>query len=142
MEQPQKEMDIGILFLVAGVRTIHGVIVLFVLLGILSNAPMVLLLHATTCMSLLVHWYNNSNVCSLSMFEAYLRGINYTQSFTHSIIAPVYDISQTTWSNVCYIITICVMCISFYKLYTLFQSFQCKTQGRIACALEFFSSNI
>ena len=56
-------------------------------------------------------------MCSLSMFEAKLRGLDYTNSFSHQFIAPIYDISNTQWSTLCYIITITLMTISIYYLY-------------------------
>jgi hypothetical protein len=83
-----------------------------------TNIPYYLLLHITFSISLLVHWWNNSNVCSLSIFEAKLRGVEYTNSFTHKFIGPVYEISNTTWSKICYIVTIVLMILSAYKLWT------------------------
>jgi len=95
----------------------HGLVVVFVILGSFSNNIGKLLLHATFCLSLLVHWWGNSNLCSLSVLESHLRGLDYTQSFTHQFIAPVYDISQSSWSKVCTLFTMTVMMVSMYKLY-------------------------
>lgn len=99
------------------VRMFHLFIVCFVILGPFINKISILILHFTFCFSLLVHWYGNSNVCSLSLLESKLRGLDYTQSFTHQFIAPVYDISQTQWANICTMLTIFLMLISGYKLY-------------------------
>ena len=95
----------------------HLVVVLFVLLAPLSNTPYILLLHFVFCISLLVHWGANSNSCSLSIIESQLRGVPYTKSFSHQFIAPVYDISKTSWSKFVHVITLIVMSVSFYKLY-------------------------
>lgn len=99
------------------IRSFHIIVVLFVLAAPFFNIPYFLILHISFSISLLVHWYSNSNVCSLSMLESRLRGLDYTDSFTHKFIAPIYDVSQTTWSQFCYIITITLMCISIYNLY-------------------------
>ncbi len=104
-------------FLANCVWVFHILIVLFMLLTPLTNVPYFLLLHATFSISLLVHWWGNSNVCSLSVIESKLRGLDYTQSFTHQFIAPVYDMSKTTWSNICYVVTILLLCVSVYKMY-------------------------
>jgi hypothetical protein len=99
------------------VSVFHALVVAFVLLTpFLTNIPYFLFLHATFGFSLLIHWYFNSNVCFLSVVESKLRGLDYTQSFTHQFIAPVYDISKTTWSNVSYSITLFVIGLSIYKL--------------------------
>lgn len=94
----------------------HVAVVLFVLLAPFSNVSSLLVLHVTFSLSLLVHWWGNSNVCSLSVMESQLRGVDYTNSFTHQFIAPVYDMSKTTWSTVCYVTTIMLACISLYNI--------------------------
>jgi hypothetical protein len=99
------------------VRIFHIIVVIFVLLIPFSNVPSFLILHITFSISLLLHWYYNNNECSLTYFEAKLRGLDRTQSFTHQFIAPMYEISNTQWSNICYIVTILLMCISMYYLY-------------------------
>lgn len=68
-------------------------------------------------LSLLSHWYTNSNICSLSFFEAKLRNMDYTETYMHKLISPIYDISETTLSKWCYIIVIITMSISIYKIY-------------------------
>lgn len=104
-------------FLANIVSMFHGLVVLFVIITPFFDIPYFLILHFTFCVSLLVHWWGNSNVCSLSVLESQLRGLNYTESFTHKFIAPIYDISKTTWSRASYIITILLMSISAYKIY-------------------------
>lgn len=95
----------------------HTLIVLIMLIIPFSNTPYFFIMHITFSISLLVHWYNNSNICALSVLESSLRGLDYTESFTHKFIAPVYEISQTEWSQICYIIVIVLMWFSIYKLY-------------------------
>jgi len=98
------------------VSIFHIIVVLFVLFAPFSNIPAMLILHVTFSISLLTHWYGNSDVCSLTYLESFLRGQPYTEGFTYKFIAPMYNISQTQWSQLCYILTIGLMYISIYKL--------------------------
>lgn len=104
-------------FLADVIWLFHVVVVLFVLLAPLSNTPYILLLHFVFGLCLIVHWAANSNACSLTVMECQLRGVPVTQSFSHKFIAPVYDISQTSWSTLVYSVTIFTMIVSLYKLY-------------------------
>lgn len=94
----------------------HIFIVLFVLFIPFTNTVCLLLIHFVFCVCLLVHWGLNENICALSVIEAHFRGIDRTGTFTHSLIAPVYDIGTTEWSDICYILTIVLMYISLYKI--------------------------
>jgi hypothetical protein len=100
------------------IRLFHISIILFVLLAPITSVSYYLILHITLCISLIIHWLANNNMCSLSIVESQLRGIPYTDSFTHQFISPMYDMSKTSWSSICYIIVLLVMSISIYKLYT------------------------
>jgi hypothetical protein len=95
----------------------HCLIVAFILFAPFTNIPSILILHITFSISLFVHWYANSNVCSLTILEGNLRGLDRTDTFTHQFIGPVYDISSTEWSNIVWYITVFIMCVSIYKLY-------------------------
>ena len=123
-----KEVNI---FLANLVYAFHVTVVLFVLIAPFSNIPAFLILHVTFSVSLLLHWYNNNNDCSLTYIESRLRGIDKVEGFTHKFIAPIYDISQTEWSRLCYIITIILMCVSIYYLYNspkVAESLRCFSQ--------------
>jgi len=95
----------------------HFIVIIFVLLAPFTNIPAILILHITFSVCLFVHWYANSNVCSLTVLEANLRGLERSETFTHQFIGPIYDISSTGWSNFIWLITIFIMCIAVYKLY-------------------------
>jgi hypothetical protein len=97
---------------------LHILVILFVIFGPFSNIPSILIIHISFSFSLLVHWIANNNACSLTYLESQLRGIDVEKSFTYQFISPVYDISKTDWSRICYIITIIVLMISIYKLST------------------------
>lgn len=120
------------IFLANCIWLFHMIIILFVLFAPFCNIPCILLLHITFCLSLFVHWYGNSNICSLSVMEAKLRGLDYTQSFSHKFIAPVYEITNTEWSMIVWLITICVLLLSAYKMYY---------SGKISEFQEYYSKN-
>ena len=59
----------------------------------------------------------NNDACSLTIFESHLRGIKVSDGFLYQYISPMYNISQTEWSKLCYIITVSLMIVSIYNLY-------------------------
>lgn len=96
----------------------HVFVVMFILFTPFINVPpAILILHITSCICLFVHWWGNSDVCSLTIIEGQLRGVHRTKTFTHQFIAPLYKISSTEWSNIVWFITFIVLCVSMYKLY-------------------------
>lgn len=95
----------------------HCLIILFVVITPFTQIPALLVLHITFAICLLLHWHLNSNVCSLTLIEANLRGMQTTDTFTYQFIAPVYDISTSDWSNIIYFITYITMFLSIYHLY-------------------------
>lgn len=104
------------IFLADIIYYFHIFIILCVLIMPFSNSPAILILHITGCITLLVHWMTNSNVCSLTVLESQLRGVDRVQTFTHEFIAPIYDISSTKWGYLCTLITLIVLFISIMKL--------------------------
>ena len=97
----------------------HVFVVLFIVfIPFINNIPPAfLILHITSCICLFVHWYGGSDICSLTIIEGQLRGIDRTDTFTHKFISPVYKITSTEWSTIVWLITFIVMCVSIYKLY-------------------------
>jgi hypothetical protein len=104
-------------FLADLVFLFHCIVIIFILFAPFTNIPAILILHITFSICLFVHWYANSNVCSLTVLEANLRGLERTDTFTHQFIGPVYDISTSEWSDIIWVITFFVMCVAIYKLY-------------------------
>jgi len=96
----------------------HCFVILFIVLTpFLIDIPAILILHITSAASLLIHWHTNSDVCSLTVLEGYLRGTNRTDTFTHKFIGPLYNINTSDWSTIVHRITYILMFISIYKLY-------------------------
>ena len=94
----------------------HILVILFVLLAPFTNIVSLLVLHFVFSLCLLVHWNLNENICALSVFESYLRGMDRQTTFTHSFIAPIYDIGSSEWGELCTLITIVMLFISLYKI--------------------------
>jgi hypothetical protein len=59
----------------------------------------------------------NSDVCALSMMEAYVSGIEYKETFMHRLISPCYNINENVLSEWIKIITIALCLVSMYRLY-------------------------
>lgn len=105
------------LFLANAIFTFHCLVVLFVLFAPFTNIPAILILHIVFTLCLFAHWFTNSNVCSLTVLESQFRGLNRAETLSHKFIAPIYEISDSEWSNIIWIATFLVMCISIYLLY-------------------------
>jgi hypothetical protein len=58
------------------------------------------LLHITSVLCLKVHWFYNNDACFLTYLETKLRGIQNNKSFIHSIVSPLYNISNTLVTNI------------------------------------------
>ena len=101
------------------IQAIHFVIVTFITFGSFSCDPGVLLVHATSCLCLLVHWYANQDICSLSLIESTVRGVAYKDTFVHRIVSPIYNISEKSVKVLCYTVATMGMVISGVKLYTM-----------------------
>ena len=101
----------------------HLSVILFVLFAPFTNIPAILVLHITFAICLIAHWYTNSNACSLTVFESYLRGLPSKDTFMHQLISPIYDISSSDLDVLAYIVTLTTLFISIYLLYnnTVFQ---------------------
>lgn len=117
-ENKNGNTNIQNIYLANFIYVLHILVILFVIFAPFSNIPSILIIHIAFSFSLLVHWIANNNACSLTYMESQLRGIDVKDSFTYQFISPVYDISKTNWSRICYITTIILLIISIYKLST------------------------
>lgn len=105
------------IFLADAIFIFHCLIVLFVLFAPFTQIPAILIIHITFSICLLLHWYTNSNACSLTIMEANLRGLHRTDTFTHQFIGPLYDINSSDLSDIIHFITYIMLFISIYYLY-------------------------
>lgn len=123
--------NISNLLLANFISILHMFVVLFVIFAPFSNILYILILHVSFAICLLLHWRNNSDVCSLSILESKLRGLDYTETYMHKLISPIYTISESQLAKWCYIITIIAMFVSIYKIYN-----SPKTHEIIECIRE------
>lgn len=107
-------------------RLFHIIVVFFILLAPFSNRTYLLILHIVSCISLLIHWHFNDNTCSLTLLEGYLRGKPSNTTFVHQFIAPIYNVSLTSWDKSCYFIVIFLMMVSMFKLKTHASFIKCQ----------------
>lgn len=106
--------------ILANIISLLHLVIIFGVLSIpfLNKSPAVYFIHALFCLSIIIHWKFNSDVCALSIFEAKLRGIPYKKSYTYGIISPIYNFQQQKWTTMCYIAVTILMFISIYKIAT------------------------
>ena len=50
------------------------------------------LVHLVGVVSLLTHWWTNSDACFLTLFESWIRNVPEQASFMHQIVSPIYNI--------------------------------------------------
>lgn len=105
------------------IRLFHILVVLFILVTpFITKDFMILLLHITSCISLIVHWMSNNSICSLTLLESKLRGIEIHHSFIYEFIAPIYEflhipiISENNLSTFIYVLVVSLMFFSIYRL--------------------------
>ncbi len=114
------------------IRLFHIITILFVLFApfIFGCSPLILLLHIIFCISLIIHWVTNQDVCCLSELEAYVMGKDRVETFSHKLISPIYNLPEKSWSTLCYIVVIILLFVSIYKLVN------CKKVAKIKELLE------
>ena len=95
---------------------IHILIIILMLTLPLSNKLGVLILHWVSLLTLMVHWYFNSNACFLSLLEAKIRNINVKSTIFYSLVLPFYDMTENEYSKIVWIITLILFSISTYKI--------------------------
>lgn len=111
------------------IRIFHIIVTLFIIITpfVISDF-LILLLHVVSCLSLLIHWYTNNSICSLTLLESKLRGIPLEHSFIYSFIAPVYQflnlemISENNLTSFIYISIIFLLSVSLYKIYDKYKN--------------------
>lgn len=118
------------------VKIFHILIILFIIIGPFLDDPMLLVLHITFCVCLMIHWLFNSDVCFLTFVEKKLRGVGDEKSFIYQFIAPMYNISNTKFNQLIWMVTIILCLISIYNLFSsekiklvLYELYNVRNQG-------------
>lgn len=100
------------------VQLVHLMGILFMITIPFQNEVNLLVLHVSASMSIFTHWFANDNTCFLSLVEAKLRGIPKDHGFIHSLVAPIYDMNKKQTTMMTYVILLCLMGLSLYKIAT------------------------
>lgn len=99
--------------------TIHAAVIVWsIATPFITNETGMLVIHIAFVLGVMFHWMMNSNLCALSVIEAYMRNVHYTESFMHRLIGPIYDIHESEWITICYIVCAIVISVSIFKLWT------------------------
>ena len=98
---------------------LHMLLILFILIvPFMPNVTWpILVLHVTSIFSLMVHWSFNDDSCFLTLVECSLRGVDTKESFMHSIVSPVYKISDESLQTIVYRLTPILAMISILRLF-------------------------
>ncbi len=108
------------------VQLLHVTLVLFVLF--VPFSPNLnwhwYVLHFTTVASLLVHWLYNDDTCFLTLVESSLTGTKVKNTFIHSIVSPIYKISDLHVRTTTTYLTIILGLMSLVRIFK--QWFQIK----------------
>ena len=98
------------------ITTLHVIFILFMVIAPFTwNIP-TLALHASSAITMMIHWVANSNMCFLTFVESKLRNVDCENSFIHKIVSPVYDINDGTIGGIVWILTIILFLVSIYKI--------------------------
>jgi hypothetical protein len=83
------------------VRIVHVAFIAWMIYAPFSKIDEFLVMHAILVPFLMLHWLTSSDGCALTLLEKRLRGLECnSQSFIHSIVAPVYVIDDASLKTV------------------------------------------
>lgn len=89
------------------VRTLHILFIAWMVYAPFSKNETMLVFHAIVSPFLMLHWILSDDGCILTHIEKHIRGLEHTsQSFIHSIVAPIYVIDDTTLKPIVFATTI------------------------------------
>ena len=88
----QMELTNANTFLANIIMIFHILVIIFILLAPFSNNSSFLILHIIFAISLLTHWYNNNDLCSLTIENNSIYNINRTSDNNFSLYSITDDI--------------------------------------------------
>jgi hypothetical protein len=97
------------------VRAVHVGVIAFVLLAPFSSDPSVVRAHVWLVPFLWVHWLLNNDACALTVLECKLRGVPTEASFVHSVVSPVYRITQTSAKTLAWVASLLVWGVAVWR---------------------------
>lgn len=99
------------------VAVLHALFLAWVLLAPWLPQWEMVVLHALVMPFLMLHWLLNDDTCFLTWLECRLRGVPTSGSFVHSIVSPVYRLSETQASGLAWGLGLVLWGISLHRLY-------------------------
>ena len=88
------------------IKLLHLTIILYVLTVPFTNVVALNIVNVSLTLCLMIHWYFNNNLCSLSLIESKLSGVSPSETFMHRLVSPIYDISESKLNIIIWFITI------------------------------------
>ena len=103
------------------VRLIHVALVLFMIIVPFQSTPSLylLIIHVFFGTMMLLHWLMSSDGCILTVIESKLRGIPASASFVHSIVSPIYNISDEVLKPIVSVATVGLVALSVKRLFKI-----------------------
>jgi MFS-type transporter involved in bile tolerance (Atg22 family) len=98
------------------VRILHMGVIAWMLWAPFSSSLHVVRLHVILAPFLMMHWATSTDGCALTLLESRLRGIPPHTSFIHSVVSPIYVISDADVRRVAWITTLVLWGVSLRRL--------------------------
>lgn len=101
------------------IRIIHYIMIVFAIFVPFLNpddnftSEWLLSLHSILIPGIIIHWFTNNNMCSLTLLEAQITNKPLDKTFIASILFPFFEINDT----LIHIMAITLWFITLYKLY-------------------------
>jgi hypothetical protein len=88
------------------IRILHICLIAFVIcVPFMKIQWPIAVLHLTTVLSLLAHWYVDKDTCFLTILETVFLGSTPNTSFMHQLVSPVYKIQDADLKKLVWYIT-------------------------------------
>lgn len=101
------------------IRIIHYIMIVFAIFVPFLDpddnftSEWLLSLHSILIPGIIIHWFTNNNMCSLTLLEAQITNKPLDKTFIASILFPFFEINDT----LIHIMAITLWFITLYKLY-------------------------
>lgn len=99
------------------IRVLHILFIAWMVWAPFSGNEDMLVFHAMISPFLMLHWVLNDSGCILTQLEKRVRGLKQdSQSFIHSIVAPIYVIDDNTLKPCVFMTTIVLWLITLSQI--------------------------
>ena len=115
------------------VRVMHYLFMIFMVLTPFVGNELLLSYHFITVPFLLLHWITNNDVCALTLMESKLTGVPEDQTFTGSVIKPIYNMHLE--SKHYYWISILLFAVTIYRLWSVYNFGYLRLVWRVTTGL-------